>query len=106
MSTRKRLPSWLTRAPAHLSRPLRYVTFGEIVARKRKELKMSQQVMAEKVGISRNYLSFIERDLASNLSVAILIRLARGLNLDKCKLLNSYAANLVERDAITDGRAV
>ncbi len=90
MSVRKPLPDWLTKPPRHLSMPLRYVTFGDVIARKRKERGFNQTEFARLVGISRNYVSTIERDLALNLSIAILLRLALVLRIDKCELLMIY----------------
>lgn len=96
MSTRQPLSSWSYRSPEHLRRPLRYVTFGEVVARSRKKLGLNQTELAAEVSISRTYLSSIERDRADNLSIAILLRLARALDVDKCELLRIYAAQLEE----------
>ena len=43
----------------------------EAVKRHRKNYGLSQEVMAENLGISRNYLSQIERGIADNLSMKL-----------------------------------
>ncbi|MEM9220220.1 MAG: helix-turn-helix transcriptional regulator [Cyanobacteria bacterium P01_F01_bin.150] len=55
--------------------------FGQAVKARRKQEKMSQQVLAEKVGISRNYLSQIERGQSTNLSWQLRQRLTEVLGL-------------------------
>lgn len=57
--------------------------FGQAVKARRKEEKMSQQVLAEKVGISRNYLSQIERGQSTNLSWQLRQRLTEILGLQE-----------------------
>ena len=57
--------------------------FGQAVKARRKEEKMSQQVLAEKVGISRNYLSQIERGQSTNLSWQLRQRLTEVLGLQE-----------------------
>jgi transcriptional regulator with XRE-family HTH domain len=52
---------------------------GHQVLRRRKEVGFSQEVLAQKAEISRNYLSLIERGEAQNVSVNILNRLATAL---------------------------
>ena len=90
MSVRKPLPSWVL--PKVPERPLRYVTFGEVIKRSRKGHNLNQTQLAAIVGISRTYLSSIERDKANNLSTNILLRLAQALGVNRCKLLEMYAA--------------
>lgn len=52
---------------------------GHQVLKRRKEMQLSQETLAEKAAISRNYLSLIERGEAQNVSVNILNRLAVAL---------------------------
>ncbi|MBD2326093.1 helix-turn-helix transcriptional regulator [Alkalinema sp. FACHB-956] len=42
--------------------------FGQLVRDRRRQEKLSQEELAQQVGISRNYLSQIERGQATNLS--------------------------------------
>ena len=91
---RKKAPDWLRTTNKVLNRPLRYVTFGEIIARKRKHYGMSQQEFATKVNISRNYVSMIERDQTPNLSVRILVSLAEVLGIQADALFRVYVAEL------------
>ena len=56
------------------------VTFGETLRIYRSRVGISQQELADKAGVSRNYISLIERDMASNLSLGVLIRVAEAAN--------------------------
>lgn len=56
--------------------------FGQQVRDRRKREKLSQEELAQKVGISRNYLSQIERGQATNLSWQVRSTLAAALGLD------------------------
>ena len=55
--------------------------FGKKVRDRRRDEKLSQAELAEKVGISRNYLSQIERGQAINLSWQVMERLTSVLGL-------------------------
>ena len=55
--------------------------FGERVRKRRQQEGLSQVELAEKVGISRTYLSEIERGRATNLSWKLVERLAATLGL-------------------------
>jgi len=55
--------------------------FGDRVRQQRRSQKLSQQELADRVGISRNYLSQIERGVATNLSWQVHDRLCAALNL-------------------------
>jgi transcriptional regulator with XRE-family HTH domain len=55
--------------------------FGRKVRDRRLEEKLSQAALAQKVGISRNYLSQIERGQATNLSWQVMERLTSILGL-------------------------
>ena len=63
------------------------------VARRRKELGLSQGTLAQKAGISKNYVSLIERGEAQNLSVDILHRLASALETTPNELLGESDGN-------------
>ncbi len=56
--------------------------FAKQVRERRRQEKLSQQALADKVGISRNYLSEIERGQATNLSWQVRERLASTLGLN------------------------
>jgi transcriptional regulator with XRE-family HTH domain len=55
--------------------------FGKKVRDRRRDEKLSQAELAERVGISRNYLSQIERGQAINLSWQVMERLTSVLGL-------------------------
>jgi transcriptional regulator with XRE-family HTH domain len=92
MAVRQSLPEWLNGLPQHLGRPFAYITFGQAVSRKRREGNQSQAELACRIGISRNYLSLIERDESRNISLPIFVRLAQALEVDECELLKIYLA--------------
>jgi len=99
MSMRKPLPNWSTANRIRpFDRPLRYCTFGEAVKRHRRALKISQEKLAKEIGISRNYLSMIECNKADNLSVRILVSLARILGVDACQLLRMYTFEIFDNE--------
>lgn len=56
--------------------------FGEIIKNRRKELKMSQEYLAEKVGKKRPYISRIENGEDMRLSNFALIANALGLSIE------------------------
>ncbi len=56
--------------------------FGKLVRDRRKQEKLNQEELAQAVGISRNYLSQIERGEATNLSWQVRKALAASLGLD------------------------
>ena len=57
-------------------------TFGELIVRCRKRAEISQAELAEQAGLSRNYVSLIERDRAPNLSVRKMVALFDVLDID------------------------
>lgn len=59
-----------------------YQAFGFAVLRRRREKGLSQQELAGLAKISRNYISMIERGEVKNVSVEILVKLAKALNVD------------------------
>lgn len=54
--------------------------FGETVKKKRKIAELSQEELAEKLGIHRTYMSFIERGLR-NPSLLMLFKISRALKI-------------------------
>lgn len=60
---------------------------GERVAKSRKDLNLNQEELAEKAGLSRAYISLIERGEAANISTKILNNLAVALGIPVTKLL-------------------
>lgn len=60
---------------------------GKTVAQRRKELRLSQVALASQCNLSRNYIALIERGKATNLSTAVLERLAVALQLPLASLL-------------------
>jgi transcriptional regulator with XRE-family HTH domain len=52
---------------------------GRQVLKKRKEMGLSQGVLAQRAGISRQYVSYIEQGKARNVSINILNQLATAL---------------------------
>lgn len=60
---------------------------GEVVARRRRELKLSQEDLANRADISRAYVSLIERGEAANLSTGVLEKLGVVLGIPVSKLL-------------------
>jgi transcriptional regulator with XRE-family HTH domain len=65
--------------------------FGALVANRRKQRRMSQAQLALTAGVSRNYISMIERGDAHNLTVRTLCKLADALRLDAEFLFIRYA---------------
>ncbi len=60
---------------------------GREVARRRQEIGLSQEMLAKKADVSRNYISLIERGEASNISMSILGRIATALGATPTELL-------------------
>lgn len=64
--------------------------FGSQVRQQRVAKELSQEELAERVGISRNYLSQIERGVSTNLSLEVARKLSEelGLLLEEPQLQN------------------
>lgn len=54
--------------------------FGEQVRIKRKEAELSQEELADKIGVHRTYMSFIERGIR-NPSLLMTFKISRALKL-------------------------
>lgn len=67
---------------------MNYQELGIIVSNDRRRRHISQADYAASVGISRNYLSMIELGKANNLSVEILVNLAKQMKVGPTYLLS------------------
>ena len=63
------------------------MTFGQNLKAIRKRMKLTQTEMAEQIGISQSYLADIEHN-RKNISLAVVLRIAKGLNISVNKLIN------------------
>ena len=62
---------------------MNYLILGDIVKKKRKSLKMTQQTLADSVNITRQTVSKIEQgSLGSGISLLIFIKILESLNLE------------------------
>jgi transcriptional regulator with XRE-family HTH domain len=61
---------------------------GRQVLNRRKDMGLSQETLAERAGISRNYISIIERGEARNVSMNIIGQLAIALETTPTELMN------------------
>jgi transcriptional regulator with XRE-family HTH domain len=59
---------------------------GDSVARRRRELGLSQDELAQKAKLSRTYVSLIERNEAQNVSREVIERIAQALSVPTSKL--------------------
>lgn len=76
---------------------------GRQVAKRRRELGLSQTEFAEKADISRNYLSLIERGEAQNVSTDMLEKMALVLGMNVADLLNpSQVSDVVIHPALRE----
>jgi transcriptional regulator with XRE-family HTH domain len=71
-------------------------SFGQRVHDRRKQEKLSQQDLADRVGISRNYLSQIERGTSNNLSWNVRQKLASVLGLGEEESQQALPPGLAE----------
>jgi transcriptional regulator with XRE-family HTH domain len=70
--------------------------FGKRVRMRRLQEKLSQQELADRVGISRNYLSQIERGESNNLSWNVRQKIAAVLGLGELEPQEALPAGLAE----------
>jgi len=68
---------------------------GKQVLTQRKEKKLSQGELGEMAGISRNYVSLIERGEAENISKKVIDRLAVALDITPSELAGEGMQSLV-----------
>ncbi len=59
---------------------------GREVSRRRKQLNLTQEMLADRAGISRNYVSLIERGEVGNISIKVLNELANALDTTPAEL--------------------
>lgn len=81
---------------------LDYINLGRRISKRREQIKVKQNALAEAIGISNNYLSSIERGKEKP-SLEILIRICNALHVTPDYLLmgNMYSNNIPQN--ITDG---
>ena len=63
------------------------MTFGENLKRIRKDMNVTQEEMAKHIGISQSYIADIERN-RKNISLAVILKIAKGLKISINKLIN------------------
>lgn len=63
------------------------MTFGENIKRIRKDMNITQEEMAKRIGISQSYIAHIERN-RKNISLAVILKIAKGLKISVNKLIN------------------
>jgi transcriptional regulator with XRE-family HTH domain len=68
-----------------------------ILRRRRRQLELTQQHVARRVGVRANYVGYIERDMRRP-STAVLVKLAKVLDLDREELF--FLANPQVREFI------
>lgn len=64
---------------------------GFQIAKRRQQLGLSQEALASKADVSRNYISLIERGEATNISMSILTRIASALGATPTELMSESA---------------
>lgn len=67
--------------------PLNYLGLGKFILTYRVTNGLTQEDLVNHTDISRNYLSLIERGMATNLSVDVLLKLATAMQIHPCELL-------------------
>ncbi len=65
-------------------------TFGSTIAARRKHLRFSQEKLAHRAGISRNYVSQIERGEADNPSAKALFAVGEALGISDEELIRLW----------------
>ena len=75
-------------------------TLGALLRRRRRQLELTQQDIAAKVGVRSNYIGYLERDMRRP-SPAVLAKIAKALDLDRQELF--FLANPQARQFISDG---
>lgn len=76
---------------------MRATSLGMILRRRRRQLELTQQQVARRVGVRANYVGYLERDMRRP-STAVLVTLAKVLDLDREELF--FLANPQVRDFI------
>lgn len=60
--------------------------FGEVISDLRRNARLSQELLADKAGVHRTYISQLERGLKSP-TLAVLLKLATALEVNPSKIL-------------------
>jgi transcriptional regulator with XRE-family HTH domain len=60
-------------------------TLGSVILRRRRQLELTQQDVAQRVNVRANYIGYLERDMRRP-STNVLVKLARVLDLDREEL--------------------
>jgi len=76
---------------------VRETSLGLILRRRRRQLELTQQQVARRVGVRANYVGYLERNMRRP-STAVLVKLAKVLDLDREELF--FLANPQVRDFI------
>lgn len=76
---------------------MRETSLGLILRRRRRQMELTQQQVARRVGVRANYVGYLERDMRRP-STAVLVKLAKVLDLDREELF--FLANPQVRDFI------
>lgn len=80
-------------------------SLGSILRRRRRQLDITQQDIAQRVGVRANYVGYLERDLRRP-STDVLMKLAKVLDLDKEELFflaNPQMRTLIGREGARRG---
>ncbi len=76
-------------------------TLGGIIRRRRRQLELTQQEVARRVGVRANYVGYLERDMRRP-STSVLVKLAKVLDLDREELFflaHPQVRNFIHTDA-------
>src|SRR5207247_457225 len=71
--------------PQRRNRVTATTSLGMLLRRRRRQLELTQQDVARKVGVQANYIGYLERDLRRP-STDVLVKLAKVLDLDREEL--------------------
>jgi transcriptional regulator with XRE-family HTH domain len=60
-------------------------SLGRLLRQRRRQLELTQQEVAQKVGVRANYIGYLERDMRRP-STSVLVKMAKVLDLDRQEL--------------------
>jgi len=69
--------------------------FGRVIRRRREKANLSQEALADKAGLHRNYVGLLERGLRTP-SIDVLRKLAVGLNTTMASLIGELERFLIK----------
>jgi transcriptional regulator with XRE-family HTH domain len=75
---------------------------GRLVRGARKKLKLSQDVLAEKIGTSQSVISAIEQGRTAELAAPFVARLARELRVDPGAIVTACEARAVRQGSSSE----